>query len=186
MTALGRVPRHEFVPVADRDAAYVNAPLPIGCGQTISQPFIVALMTDLLDLDPGSRILEIGTGSGYQCAVLAELAARVHSIEVVAELASEAAVTLARLGYRNVRLRVGDGYLGWPDAAPFDAIIVTSGAADVPPPLIEQLAPGGRLVIPVGRTRGTQSLLVIEKRQDGSVHQRDVLPVAFVPFTRAS
>jgi S-adenosylmethionine synthetase len=185
LAALARVPRHEFVPARERDAAYVNVPLPIGHGQTISQPFIVALMTELLDLDARSRVLEIGTGSGYQCAVIAEIAARVHSIEIVEPLATTAAATLGALGYRNVSVRAGDGYQGWPEAAPFDAIIVTAGATDIPPPLVAQLKPGGRLVIPVGHRHGGQQLIVLTKAEDGSVSRRDVLAVAFVPFTRA-
>jgi protein-L-isoaspartate(D-aspartate) O-methyltransferase len=185
MAALGRVPRHAFVPARERPAAYSNIPLPIGHSQTISQPFIVALMTDLLDVGPRSRVLEVGTGSGYQCAVLAELVEHVYSIEIVEPLATQARTVLTVLGYDNVTVRAGDGYEGWPDAAPFDAIIVTAGAADVPPPLLEQLAPGGRMVIPVGdRLRG-QELVIIEKDARGRVKRRDVLAVAFVPFTRA-
>jgi S-adenosylmethionine synthetase len=185
MAALGRVPRHAFVPPRERPAAYANVPLPIAYSQTISQPFIVALMTELLDLTPRSRVLEIGTGSGYQCAVLAELADRVYSIEIVEPLLKAAAGVLAELGYENVEVRAGDGYAGWPDAAPFDAIIVTAGAREVPPPLLAQLAPGGRMVIPVGDGLRGQELLLIEKDASGVVRRRDVLAVAFVPFTRA-
>ena len=184
MRAVAEVPRHEFVPAEYRMLAYVNRPLPIGQGQTISQPYIVALMTDLAAVDGGSRVLEIGTGSGYQAAVLAELAAHVYTIEIVETLGRRAAETLERLGYDNVSVRIGDGYLGWPDAAPFDAIIVTAAPEDVPAPLLEQLAPGGRLVIPVGAAGATQSLRVLEKDAAGEVAERDVLPVTFVPFTR--
>jgi protein-L-isoaspartate(D-aspartate) O-methyltransferase len=180
--AMERVPRHEFVPMARRHAAYDNRPLPIGHGQTISQPFIVALMTDLLELTPEARVLEIGTGSGYQAAVLSLLAKEVFSIEIVRPLGEEAARTLARLGYANVTTRVGDGYGGWPEAAPFDGIIVTAAAGHVPPALIAQLRPGGRLVIPVGDF--SQELMVIEKTADGTLDERRIVPVAFVPFTR--
>lgn len=186
MAALARVPRHAFVPAQLQEAAYVNAPLPIGYDQTISQPFIVAVMTDLLDLKATSRVLEIGTGSGYQCAVLAEIAAQVYSIEVVEPLAKRAADALARLGYDNAYVRAGDGYRGWPEHAPFDAIIVTAGAETVPAPLLAQLAPGGRMVIPVGRHGFGQQLRVIEKRVDGSLREENVLDVAFVPFVRGA
>lgn len=182
LDALRSVPRHEFVPPSLRDRAYENRPLPIGEEQTISQPYIVALMTDLLEPRPGHVVLEVGTGSGYQAAVLSRLVGRVHSIEVVEPLARSSAARLARLGYANVEVRHGDGYGGWPERAPFDAIIVTAGADHVPPPLLAQLKPGGRMVIPVGR--GDQELLLIEKRADGTVRRRSVLPVSFVPFTR--
>jgi len=184
MAAMARVPRHAFVPAALQDSAYVNTPLPIGYDQTISQPFIVAVMTDLLDLDETSRVLEIGTGSGYQCAVLAEIAAEVFSIEFVAPLAQRAGDALQRLGYDNAHVRAGDGYHGWPEHAPFDAIIVTAGATSVPAPLLAQLKPGGKLVIPCGDRGFGQQLRVIEKRRDGSLRQNDVLAVAFVPFVR--
>ena len=183
MAAIGRVPRHEFVPDASRPLAYENRPLSIGHGQTISQPYIVALMTHLLAVDPGGRVLEIGTGSGYQAAVLAELAARVHTIEIVEPLAEQASRRLARLGYGGVRNRLGDGYYGWPEAAPFDAIIVTAAAAHVPPPLVEQIAPGGVLVIPVGEPFSVQLLLLVHKQPDGEVSVRQILPVRFVPLT---
>jgi len=184
LQAMAKVPRHEFVPEAFRARAYENRPLPIGEGQTISQPFIVALMTDLAAVDRDSVVLEIGTGSGYQAAVLAELAARVHTIEIVEPLGRRAAETLERLGYDNVLVRIGDGYRGWPEAAPFDAIVVTAAPDEVPRPLIEQLAPGGRLVIPVGSPGAVKSLRLIEKDAEGRLTERDVLPVAFVPFTR--
>ena len=183
MAAIDRVPRHEFVPEEVRSSAYANRPLPIGHGQTISQPYIVALMTHLLGIEPGGRVLEIGTGSGYQAAVLAELAADVHTIEIVEPLAEQATRRLPRLGYDRVRTRLGDGYYGWPEAAPFDAIIVTAAAAHVPPPLVEQLAPGGVLVIPVGEPFSVQLLLLVRKRENGEVSVRQILPVRFVPLT---
>lgn len=184
MEAIGRVPRHEFVPAGVRDDAYENRPLPIGEGQTISQPYIVALMTDLADVGPDSVVLEIGTGSGYQAAVLAELAGRVYTIEILAPLGERAAQTLARLGYDDVNVRIGDGYRGWPEFAPFDAILVTAAPDTVPQPLIEQLAVGGRLVVPVGPAWQSQSLQVLVKRADGELERRQVLPVRFVPFLR--
>lgn len=182
--ALSRVPRHRFVPPDLVDAAYLDRPLPIGMGQTISQPFIVALMTDLVDLAPGARVLEVGTGSGYQAAVLAECVARVYSIEIVAPLGEKARALLADLGYRNVDVRIGDGYRGWPEAAPFDAIVVTAAPDHIPQPLVDQLAPDGRMVIPVGRRGGTQDLLVITKSADGRTTTRKALSVRFVPLTR--
>jgi len=186
IAALCQVRRERFVPEREVARAYINAPLPIGCGQTISQPFIVALMTDLLDLRPVDRVLEVGTGSGYQAAVLAELAGEVFSTEVIPELADVAKHALAREGYGNVALRVGDGGHGWPEQAPFDAIIVTAAARSVPPALVEQLRPGGRLVIPVGAPRGDQELRLLRKSADGTVTSRAVLPVAFVPLTGTS
>ena len=183
MAALERVPRHEFVPPEIADLAYENRPLPIGHGQTISQPYIVALMTDLLVLSSHHRVLEIGTGSGYQAAVLAELVDRVHTIEIVPPLARQAEERLPRLGYRNVEVRLGDGYYGWRAAAPFDAIIVTAAASHVPPPLVDQLAPDGVLVIPVGEQFSVQMLLLVRKRADGDVSVRQILPVRFVPLT---
>ncbi|RMH17646.1 MAG: protein-L-isoaspartate(D-aspartate) O-methyltransferase [Acidobacteria bacterium] len=183
MEAIARVPRHEFVPGAYRSRAYDNRPLAIGHGQTISQPYVVALMTDLLELEPGDVVLEVGTGSGYQAAVLAELARRVYTIEIVEPLAERARQTLARLGYDNVEVRIGDGYRGWPEHAPFDAIIVTAAPDHVPQPLIEQLAPGGRMVLPVGKPYDTQDLLLVEKSSDGEVTTRTIIPVAFVPLT---
>ena len=183
MAALDRVPRHRFVPPEIEELAYENRPLPIGHGQTISQPYIVALMTHLLALAPSDRVLEIGTGSGYQAAVLAELVERVHTIEIVPPLARQAAERLPRLGYGNVEVRLGDGYYGWPEAAPFRAIIVTAAASHVPPPLVAQLAPDEVLVIPVGERFSVQMLLLVRKRPDGEVSVRQVLPVRFVPLT---
>ncbi|MGD2114333.1 MAG: protein-L-isoaspartate(D-aspartate) O-methyltransferase [Acidobacteriota bacterium] len=184
LSAMGRVPRHLFVPERLQSVAYVNRPLPIGHGQTISQPYIVALMTDLLEVGPRDRVLEIGTGSGYQAAVLAELVASVYTVEIVPQLANRAGERLRRLGYDNVHARQGDGYHGWPEHAPFDGIIVTAAASHVPPPLIEQLAPGGTMVIPVGSPFATQQLMLVRKTGDGEIRTRQVLPVAFVPFTR--
>jgi protein-L-isoaspartate(D-aspartate) O-methyltransferase len=184
MAAIGAVPRHEFVPESLRERAYQNRPLPIGAGQTISQPYIVALMTDLAGVDEDSIVLEVGTGSGYQAAVLAAIADHVYTIEIVEPLGRRAEAALARLGYENVSVRIGDGYAGWPEAAPFDAIVVTAAAGEVPEPLIEQLATGGRMVIPVGPRGGVQSLRVLEKNDTGAVEAVDVLPVSFVPFTR--
>lgn len=182
--AMRRVPRHEFVPDSYREFAYLNRPLPIGEDQTISQPYIVALMTDLAEIDAASRVLEIGTGSGYQAAILAEIADHVYTIEIIESLGLQAQGTLARLGYGNVSVRIGDGYAGWPDKAPFDAIIVTAAPETVPAPLIEQLAVGGHLVVPVGPEAGSQVLRVLEKNAEGELATRDVLPVRFVPFTR--
>ncbi len=184
LRAIGEVPRHEFVPPDLRDFAYENRPLPIGYEQTISQPYIVALMTALARVDGDSTVLEVGTGSGYQAAVLAEIAAEVYTIEIVEPLGRQARETLARLGYDNVHVRIGDGYAGWPEHAPFDAIVVTAAPEHVPQPLIEQLAPGGRLVIPVGDQRGAQTLEVHEKTADGEVVRTEVLPVRFVPLVR--
>jgi len=183
LQAIGRVERHRFVPPAALREAYANRPLPIGYGQTISQPYIVALMTDLLELEPGDRVLEVGTGSGYQAAVLAEMRARVFSIEIVEPLAREATQRLAELGYDTVTTRLGDGYFGWAEHGPFDAIIVTAAASHVPPPLIEQLEPGGRMVIPVGGRFVTQYLLLVEKDRQGEVRSRQVTAVRFVPLT---
>ena len=185
MAAMARVPRHEFVPERVRRYAYENRPLPIGYGQTISQPYIVALMTDLLALGEDSVVLEIGTGSAYQAAVLAELVARVYTIEIVEPLGSAARRRLARLGYDNVEVRIGDGYDGWAEHAPFDAIMVTAAASHVPAPLLGQLKPGGRLVIPVGDRFFTQQLILIEKRDDGALTTTQMLPVRFVPLVRA-
>ncbi len=183
MQVMARVPRHEFVPPALQEAAYENRPLPIGYGQTISQPYIVALMTDLLDLRPDHRVLELGTGSGYQAAVLAELVKQVYTIEIVPELGEQARRRLARLGYRNAAVHIGDGYYGLPEQAPFDAVIVTAAANHVPPPLLRQLKPGGRMVIPVGAAFMTQQLMLVEKTQDGRLTTRQILPVIFVPLT---
>jgi protein-L-isoaspartate(D-aspartate) O-methyltransferase len=182
MAAIARVPRHRFVPNDQVPYAYDNRPLPIGHGQTISQPYIVALMTDLIDPQPGQTVLEIGTGSGYQAAVLAELVGRVYTIEIIEPLARRAAEQLKTLGYANVQTRVGDGYHGWEEAAPFDAIVVTAAASHVPPPLIRQLKPGGRMAIPVGAHFLAQYLLLVEKQGDGAVTTRQILPVRFVPL----
>ena len=183
LDAMRRVQRHRFVPDALAREAYANRPLPIGNGQTISQPYIVALSTDLLDLKRTHRVLEVGTGSGYQAAVLAVLVDRVYSIEIVEPLGREAAARLAALGYGNVEVRIGDGYRGWPEQAPFDRILVTAAAPYVPDPLLGQLADGGRMVIPVGAGMFGQQLLVIDKDADGRTRQRNVLPVRFVPLT---
>jgi protein-L-isoaspartate(D-aspartate) O-methyltransferase len=182
MKAMGHVPREAFVAERDRPFAYENRPLAIGHGQTISQPFIVALMTDLLDLEPDDRVLEIGTGCGYQAAVLAEVAQTVYSIEIIEELAVAARNLLQQLGYENVRIRQGDGFLGWPEEAPFDAIIVTAAPEDMPPALPQQLAIGGRLVLPIGPRSDSQMLWRCVKRADGSLEMERKLPVAFVPM----
>ena len=181
--AMAKVAREAFVPPGSQAAAYENRPLPIGHGQTISQPFVVALMTELLDLKPDHKVLEVGTGSGYQAAILAELVGEAWSIEVIPEIAARAAVALAGQGEANVQLRTGDGGQGWPERGPFDAIIVTAAASEVPPALIEQLRPGGRMVIPIGPRDGDQELLLITKDATGHVARRSVLPVAFVPLT---
>jgi len=180
--ALMAVPREAFVPRAEAEHAGENRPLPIGYGQTISQPFIVALMTDLLDLRRDQRVLEIGTGSGYQAAILARLAGHVYSIETVAALSDRAAAALAAEGVGNVSLLVGDGAAGWAEAGPFDAIIVTAAAPEIPPKLIGQLAPGGRMIVPVGRQFETQRLMLVHKDQAGKITSRHVLDVAFVPL----
>jgi protein-L-isoaspartate(D-aspartate) O-methyltransferase len=182
--AIGKVPRHRFVPAHLADRAYDNRPLPIGHEQTISQPFIVALMTDLIEPKPADRVLEIGTGSGYQAAVLAELVARVYTIEIVRPLGEQAAALLKSLGYRNIETRIGDGYLGWPEAAPFDAIVVTAAPEQMPQPLIDQLAPNGRLIAPVGSRFGIQTLQLLRKDAQGRTVTRSVLEVRFVPLTR--
>jgi protein-L-isoaspartate(D-aspartate) O-methyltransferase len=179
LAVMGKVPRHEFVPPRWRSEAYADHPLPIGEGQTISQPYIVALMTELAAVGPGERVLEVGTGSGYQAAVLATLGAEVYSVEIVEPLARSAQATLARLGYDRVHARHGDGYQGWPEAAPFDAIVVTAAPPEVPPALLAQLKPGGRLVIPVGSAE--QELQVHERTADG-VRVRRITPVRFVPM----
>ena len=183
MAAMGRTLRHEFVPERRRDDAYRNSPLPIGHGQTISQPYIVALMTDLLDSGPGDTVLEVGTGSGYQAAVLAELVGRVFTIEIIPPLGRTATDRLKRLGYDNVETRIGDGYYGWEEHAPFDAIVVTAAASHIPPPLVRQLKPGGRMIIPVGERFHVQYLTLVTKDADGHVAVRELLPVAFVPLT---
>lgn len=185
MAALGKVERHRFMPPAQSAHAYENRPLPIGHDQTISQPYIVALMTDLLNIKPGDKVLEVGTGLGYQAAVLAELAHAVYTIEIVEPLGRSAAGVLAAAGYWNVQPRIGDGYRGWPEEAPFDAIMVTAAAPEVPQPLLDQLKAGGRLVIPLG-ARGAQSLYVIEKDVRGGITRRKIIDVRFVPFTGAA
>jgi len=182
IAALRAVPREAFVRSSERDLAYINRPLPIGYGQTISQPYIVAAMTDMLGIGAGDRVLEIGTGCGYQTAILAELAARVYTIEVVAPLGEAARERLDALGYANIEFRIGDGGFGWPEAAPFDRIIVTAAAPERPERLVEQLGPGGRMVVPIGRTGLTQTLTRVEKDADGNVTEIPTLPVAFVPL----
>lgn len=182
-TVLGKIPRDQFVPEEYQPYAYENVPLPIGYGQTISQPYIVGLMTELLALKPTDRVLEIGTGSGYQTAVLAELAAHVYSIETVEPLAKSAQEVLTRLGYDNISFRIADGYFGWEEASPFDAILIAAAAEEVPPPLKEQLANGGRLVLPIGPPGGTQTLWRITKQNNNFVRENKGI-VRFVPFTR--
>lgn len=182
LDALRRAPREAFVPADAVPFAYANRPLPIGHGQTISQPGIVALMTDMIAPRPGEKVLEIGTGSGWQAAVLAALGARVFSVEVIPELSARAAAALAAQGFPGIRLRVGDGWQGWPEEAPFDAILVTAAAARMPQALLAQLAPGGRMAIPLGPEGGPQRLVLVRKAADGSIAQDDVLPVAFVPL----
>jgi protein-L-isoaspartate(D-aspartate) O-methyltransferase len=183
MAAIASVPRHEFVPPHLRSEAYENRPLPIGYGQTISQPYIVALMTDLLQVDGAATVLEVGTGSGYQAAVLAEIVAQVYTIEIIPELADLARERLDRLGYDNVTVRTGDGYYGWTEHAPFDGIVVTAAASQIPPPLIRQLKRGARMIIPVGSPFLTQHLMLVQKQEDGTVQSRQILPVRFVPLT---
>jgi protein-L-isoaspartate(D-aspartate) O-methyltransferase len=185
LTVMGRVPRHQFVPASQRSDAYENRPLSIGYGQTISQPYIVALMTSLARPKPAQAILEIGTGSGYQAAVLAEFGAQVYTIEIIEPLGRSAAQRLRTLGYRNIETRIADGYYGWKERGPFDSIVVTAAASSVPPPLIAQLKPGGRMVIPVGSSFFTQTLMLVEKSADGRVRSRQILPVRFVPLTRS-
>jgi protein-L-isoaspartate(D-aspartate) O-methyltransferase len=181
LEAMARVPRHEFVPEAWQSVAYQDSPLPIDAGQTISQPYIVALMTQLVEPKPEHKALDVGTGSGYQAAVLSELVDKVFSIEIVESLADEARQRLKRLGYENVEVRTGDGYAGWKSEAPFDLIIVAAAPDHVPPALVDQLAVGGKLVIPIGDR--IQNLVVIEKKLDGTTVTREVAPVAFVPMT---
>lgn len=176
------MPRHAFVPPDLQASAYVNRPLAIGHGQAISQPYIVALMTDLLDLQGGETVLEIGTGSGYQAAMLAEIAGIVHTVEFVAELSSAAQAALARAGYRNIEFRVGDGRLGWPEAAPYPAIMVTAAAETVPDSLVAQLAPGGRMILPVGKANGPQNLIRVRRDETGRIVRDTILSVAFVPL----
>ena len=180
--AMGKVERHRLVPDSQRGAAYRNHPLPIGSGQTISQPYIVALSTDLLNLKGGETVLDVGTGSGYQAAILAEIAARVFSIEIIDPLGKAAAKRLEQLGYGNIEIKIGDGYQGWPEKAPFDAIVVTAAAPQVPPALVAQLKPGGRMVIPIGGSGDIQYLKLLVKRADGGYDEKRVLPVRFVPL----
>jgi protein-L-isoaspartate(D-aspartate) O-methyltransferase len=186
LRAMRSVPRHEFVPLERRDRSYADRPLPIGHGQTISQPYIVAFMTELLEVEPSDTVLEVGTGSGYQAAVLAEIVGAVRTIEIFEELASTARERLERLGYGNAEVRHGDGWFGWPEHGPFDAIIVTAAAGQIPPPLVEQLRPGGRMAIPVGSVYGVQNLILVEKGEDGSVRTRNLMPVRFVPLLRGA
>jgi len=183
LNAIGKVPRHEFVPADQRPYAYENRPLSIGYGQTISQPYIVAVMTDLLKPKKTDRALEVGTGSGYQAAILAELVDSVYTIEIVKELGEKAADNLNKSGYNTVHTRIGDGYYGWETGAPFDAIIVTAVASHIPPPLIKQLKPGGRMVIPVGDQFMMQYLVLVTKDVDNKITTRQILPVRFVPLT---
>jgi len=184
LDAMRRVPRHEFVPDNEKRYAYRDTPLPIGEGQTISQPYIVALMTELAQPDKSHRVLEIGTGSGYQAAILAEIVQHVYTIEIEADLAQRATEVLRKLGYENVTVRTGDGYAGWAEHAPFDIIIVTAAPDHIPQPLIDQLKPGGRMVAPVGPTFATQELRVLEKDATGKVSSKGVAPVRFVPLRR--
>jgi protein-L-isoaspartate(D-aspartate) O-methyltransferase len=186
MSAIAKVPRHRFVPPGQEEQAYLDRPLPIGSGQTISQPFIVALMTDFMAVQPTDRVLEIGTGSGYQAAVLAELAHTVYTIEIIESLARSASERFRELGYRNIESRTSDGFHGWPEAGPFDSIMVTAAADSLPQPLVDQLKPGGRLVIPLGSPHGAQTLVFVEKKPDGTVARRAILGVRFVPLTRSA
>jgi protein-L-isoaspartate(D-aspartate) O-methyltransferase len=181
--AMRTVPREQFVPRQLQPQAYLDSPLPIGNGQTISQPYIVAVMSHLAGVQAGDRVYELGTGSGYQAAVLGAMGVTVYSVEIVPELAERAAATLARLGYDQVHVRAGDGYLGWPEAAPFDAVVVTAAHPRIPQPLVDQLKPGGRLVMPLGGTHEVQQLTVLIKQPDGSLQRQKVLPVRFVPVT---
>ena len=184
--AMRNVPRHKFVPSAQQRNAYQNNPLPIGHGQTISQPYIVALMAEMLEIEPGDKVLEIGTGSGYHAAVLSELTPYVYSIEIVEPLGVQAAEVYEKLGYHTIETKIGDGYYGWEEHAPFDKIIVTAAAGHIPPPLIEQLKPGGIIAIPVGSPYQTQILRRVMKSEDGDIRTERVLPVRFVPMTGAA
>lgn len=186
LNAMRTVPRHRFVAPSLRDEAYRNKPLPIAHGQTISQPYIVALMTQLLDPEPDDKILEIGTGSGYQAAVLSEVVSEVYSVEIIPELAESARTKLSRAGYDTVTVKQGDGYYGWKKHAPYDGIVVTAAPSSIPPPLMNQLKPMARLVIPVGPPFRTQRLMIVTKRDDGSFRKQTVLPVSFVPFQRSA
>lgn len=184
LRAMGRVPREKFLPENLRDEAYADCPLPIGAGQTISQPYIVALMTQLADLTPESSVLECGTGQGYQAAVLAEICARVHTIEIIPELAQKAAANLTACGYTHVDVKCGDAFEGWPEQGPFDAILITSAPRQAPPPLLDQLKAGGRLVVPLGAAGAVQQLTVIRRNDDDTFSHQPIIPVRFVPFTR--
>ncbi len=183
INAMKSVKRHAFVPKKSRKYAYENRPLPIGYAQTISQPYIVAIMTDLLDLNASDSVLEVGTGSGYQAAVLAEIVKEVYTIEVIHELGLSAAKRLEKLGYKNIKTRIGDGYYGWETHAPYDAIIVTAAAGNIPPPLLKQLKPGGKMIIPVKSFSQVQHLILITKELNGAITTRQILPVRFVPLT---
>jgi len=183
MRVMSEVPRHEFVPEGVRTAAYENRPLPIGHGQTISQPYVVALMTDLLRPQPDHKVLELGTGSGYQAAILSPLVDKVYTIEIIEQLGEQATRRFQRLGYDNISSRIADGYYGWETEAPFDSIVVTAAADQIPPPLIEQLKAGGRMVIPLGGRFQVQQLMLIEKTEEGKLTTRQILPVRFVPLT---
>ncbi len=183
MQVMGTVGRHRFVPAQLQSQAYENRPLPIGYGQTISQPYIVALMTDLLEPEAGDVVLEIGTGSGYQAAVLSRLVSKVYSIEIIPELAESSSKRLDRLGFENVEVKNADGYFGWEEHAPFDAIIVTAASSHIPPPLVRQLKPGGIMMIPVGPAFQVQQLSMVKKSLEGEVTTRQIMPVVFVPFT---
>lgn len=184
LSALRTVPRHLFVKPSDLSAAYGDHPLPIGHGQTISQPYVVALMTEMLEVEPAHRVLEVGTGSGYQAAVLSVLVDRVYSVEIIEALGKEAADRLKGLGYENVEVKIGDGYFGWEEKAPFDRIIVTCAASVVPPPLLRQLKPGGKMCIPVGGQYAVQYLTMVEKSEGGTITMRKTIPVRFVPLVR--
>ena len=184
MEVMAEIPRHEFVPTDQNAYAYQNRPLPIGHGQTISQPYIVALMTDILEATPNDIVLEIGTGSGYQAAILSKLVNQVYTIEIIEELGKQAQERFAKLAYNNIEVQMGDGYYGWEEHAPFDSIIVTAAASHIPPSLIQQLKPGGRMIVPVGERFYVQHLTLVEKNNQGQLKTRQILPVAFVPFTR--
>jgi len=184
LAAMRSVPRHEFVPADQQRYAYADHPLPIGYGQTISQPYIVAFMTEILEPRPGMKVLEVGTGSGYQAAVLGATGCRVFTVEIFEALATSARARLARLGFDSVTVRHADGHYGWSEAAPFDAVIVTAAAGFIPPALVEQLKPGGRMVIPVGSVYGVQNLILVEKDSEGGVRTRNLLPVRFVPMLK--
>ncbi|MDR8394476.1 protein-L-isoaspartate(D-aspartate) O-methyltransferase [Aliifodinibius sp. S!AR15-10] len=183
LEAMRHVPRHLFVPKTQQPNAYRNTPLPIGHQQTISQPYVVAFMTELLDIQPGEKVLEIGTGSGYQAAVLSELTPKVYTIEIIPELGQRARRTFSKLGYSTIQTKIGDGYKGWPGHAPFDAVIITAAAPKIPQPLIDQLRPGGALVMPHGEPNGSQILIRVTKTQDGDIKREKILPVRFVPMT---